>query len=295
MKVFNLRIIFLFFVSLSFCSEDEKYSLIFGERVVGEKIVQTHSEEISFTLPGIGYVEYVSSLTSVVEFLGIEGDFWKFKATLTEVENNNIVNGIEILDQYAEAMEDNSCYLYVKSSGSDVNSHHEEDEVHHIEPVKEEDYYLLEAFESAYMGVQPNHFRYPFGREAVDVTKGDSWSLNLDSLKFYVNMGSPSSLGSSKPKITLKKVKEKRGRKVAYIDYITEYTFDLRIAVNFLGERRLITGQANGIGDGGFKWDVEEGEFLSQVVVINLAGDFEMDGEKVYMKVFMRTINKKVK
>jgi len=288
MKVFNLRIILLFFVSLSFCSEDEKYSFILGELVVGEKSVQTHSDEISFTLPGIGYVEYVSSFTSVFEFLGSEGEFWKFKATLIDVENNNIVNGIEILDQYAAAMEDNPCYVYVKSSGYD-------DEVHHIEPVKEEDYYLLEAFESAYMGVQPNHFRYPFGRDAVDVTKGDSWSLNLDSLKFYVNMGSPSSLGSSKPKITLKKVKEKRGRKVAYIDYITEYTFDLRIAVNFLGERRLITGQANGIGDGGFKWDVEGGEFLSQVVVANLAGDFEMDGEKVYMKVFMRTINKKVK
>ena len=288
MKVFNLRIIFLFFVSLSFCGDDEKYSFILGEREVGEKLVQTHSDEISFTLPGIGYVKYVSSFTSVFEFLGTEGEFWKFKATLIDVENNNIVNGIEILDQYAAAMEDNPCYVYVKSSGF-------YDEVHHIEPVKEENYYLLEAFESAYMGVQPNHFRYPFGREAVDIAKGDSWILGRDSVKFYVNMGSPSSLGSSKPKITLKKVKEKRGRKVAYIDYITEYTFDLRIAVNFLGERRLITGQAGGIGDGTFKWDIERGEFLSQVVVVNLAGDFEMDGEQVYMKVFMRTINKKAK
>ena len=71
-------------------------------------------------------------------------------------------------------------------------------------------------------------------------------------------------------------------------------TLEILIAVNFLGERRLITGQANGKGDGRFKWDVEGGEFLSQVVVINLAGDFEMDGEQVNMKVFMRTINKKV-
>ncbi|SVD69205.1 uncharacterized protein METZ01_LOCUS422059, partial [marine metagenome] len=127
MKVFNLRIIFLFFVSLSFCSDDEKYSFILGEPVVGEKSVQTHSDEISFTLPGIGYVKYVSSYTSVFEFLGPEGEFWKFKATLIDVENNNIVNGIEILDQYAAAMEDNPCYVYVKSSGYD-------DEVHHIEP-----------------------------------------------------------------------------------------------------------------------------------------------------------------
>ena len=295
MKILNLRFLLVFFVSLSFCREDEKYSLIFGERVIGEKYVQTHSDEISFTLPGIGYVEYVNSLTSVVEFLGLEGEFWKFKATLTEVENNNIINGIEILDQYAAAMEDNSCYLYVKSSGSDVNSHHEDDEVHHIEPVKEEDYYLLEAFEAAYMSVKPNHFRYPFGTGGVDVTRGDSWSFSYDSLKFYVNMGSPSSLGSIMSTITLKKVKEKRGRKIAYIDYISELVLDLRIAVNFLGERRLITGQASGIGNGAFKWGIEGSELLSQRLVINLAGDFEMEGEKIFMKVFQRTINKKVK
>ena len=108
-------------------------------------------------------------------------------------------------------------------------------------------------------------------------------------------MGSPSSLGLFKPTLTLKKVKEKRGRKFAYIDSITELTLDLRIAVNFLGKRRLITGQASGIGDGNFKWDIEGGDFLSQRLVVKLAGNFEMEGEEIYMKVFMRTINKKVK
>ena len=291
MKNIHPTFVFVFIISLVFCSENKKYSFISGgsQRLdIGEKWTFWNTHETSFTIPKIGFVKYSGRYVDRMEAVALEGEFWKFKATLIDVENNNIVNGIEILDQYAAAMEDNPCYVYVKSGGYD-------DEVHHIEPVKEEDYYLLEAFESAYMGVQPNHFRYPFGRDAVDVTKGDSWSLNLDSLKFYVNMGSPSSLGSSKPKITLKKVKEKRGRKVAYINYINEVALDLRIAVNFLGERRLITGQAHGIGDGGFKWDVEEGEFLSQVVGINLAGDFEMDCEKVYMKVFMRTINKNVK
>ena len=288
MKNIHPTFVFVFFISLVFCSDDEKYSFILGEPVVGEKSVQTHSDEISFTLPGIGYVKYVSSYTSVFEFLGPEGEFWKFKATLTDVENNNIVNGIEILDQYAEAMENNACFLYVKSGGSD-------DEVHHIEPVKEEDSYLLEAFEAAYISVKPNHFRYPFGIGGVDVARGDSWSFSRDSLKFYVNMGSPSSLGAIQSTVTLKKVKEKRGRNIAYIDYISDLVLDLRIAVNFLGERRLITGQASGIGNGRFKWDIEGSEFLSQRLVINLAGDFEMEGEKVFMKVFQRSIIKKAK
>ena len=99
MKVFNLRIIFLFFVSLSFCGDDEKYNFILLEPVVGEKIVQTRSEEISFTLPGIGYVKYVSSYTSVFEFLGPEGEFWKFKATLTDIESDNYIKGIKIISK----------------------------------------------------------------------------------------------------------------------------------------------------------------------------------------------------
>ena len=145
--------------------------------MIGKKNIQKHSEEISFTLPGIGYVEYVASSTSIIEFLGFEGDFLKFKATLTDVENNNIVNGIEILDQYAAAMEDKSCYLYVKSSGFD-------DEVHHVEPINKEDYYLHEAFEAAYMSVTPLHFRYPFGIYASDVAIVESWSIILDYIKF---------------------------------------------------------------------------------------------------------------
>jgi len=287
MKILSLRILLVFFVSLAFCNDDEKYSFIFGDRVVGEKHVQIMSQEISFTLPGIGHVEYVSGSTSVIEFSGIEGDFWKFRATLTDVENNNTINGIEILDQYRDAVEGSSCYLYVKRGGLD-------DEVHHIDPVNEEDYYLQEAFEAAHMNIYPNNFRYPFGIDAVDITKGDSWSLSRDSLKFYINIGSPSSMLSSKADLTLKKIKEKRGRKIAYINSISEVDADFRIAVNFLGERRFITGHATGTGSGKFQWDIESTEHLSQKLVLNCAGDFEIGGEKSFMKIFVRTINKKV-
>ena len=288
MKVFNLRIIFLFFVSLSFCGDDEKYSFILGEREVGEKLVQTHSDEISFTLPGIGYVKYVSSFTSVFEFLGTEGEFWKFKATLIDVENNNIVNGIEILDQYAAAMEDNPCYVYVKSGGYD-------DEVHHIEPVKEEDYYLQEAFEAAHMSISPKHFRFPFGIGGVDVSVGDKWTTDYDSLKFYVNMGSPSSNLSSKSTKTLKKVREKKGRKIAYIEVEELLTLELRVAVNFYGEKRLMAGHATGTADGSYKWDLDSGELLKAHVNINLVGDFEMDNETFHMKIFQRFTSKIMK
>ena len=286
MKVFNLRIIFLFFVSLSFCDDDEKYSFIFGGREVGEKLVQTHSDEISFTLPGIGYVQYVSSFTSVFEFLGTEGEFWKFKATLNEIESDNYIKGIKILDQYREAMEDTPCYLYVKSSGND-------DVPHHIENLKEEHAFLQEAFEAAHMSIHPKNFRTSFGGE-TDVSEGDTWSYGHDSLKFYVNMGSPPSLVSSKGSYELKKVKKKRGRKIAFLEMQEIVALDLRVAVNFWGESRLITGHAAGTTDAKYRWDLDSSEIIYAHVVINLVGDFEMDGETFHMKIFQRFNTKKI-
>ena len=290
MKVFKKNILLIFFISLVFCSEDEKYSFISGgsQRLdIGEKWTFWNTHETSFTIPKIGFVKYSGRYVDRMEAVALEGEFWKFKATLTDIESDSYVNGIEILDQYREAMEDNSCYLYVKSSGPD--------EVHHLEPVIKEDYYLQEAFEAAHMSISPKHFRYPFGIGGVDVSEGDKWTTDYDSLKFYVNMGSPSSILSSKSTRTLKKVREKKGRKIAYIDVEELLTLELRVAVNFYGEKRLMAGHATGTADGSYKWDLDSGELLKAHVNINLVGDFEMDNETFHMKIFQRFTSKIMK
>ena len=290
MKVFKKNILLIFFISLVFCSEDEKYSFISGgsQRLdIGEKWTFRNTHETSFTIPKIGFVKYSGRYVDRMEAVALEGEFWKFKATLTDIESDSYVNGIEILDQYREAMEDNSCYLYVKSSGYD--------EVHHLEPVIKEDYYLQEAFEAAHMSISPKHFRYPFGIGGVDVSEGDKWTTDYDSLKFYVNMGSPSSILSSKSTRTLKKVREKKGRKIAYIEVEELLTLELRVAVNFYGEKRLMAGHATGTLDGSYKWDLDSGELLKAHVNINLVGDFEMDNEIFHMKIFQRFTSKIMK
>ena len=291
MKILSLRILLVFFISLAFCGDDEKYTFISGgsQRLdVGEKWIYMNTHETSFTIPEIGFIKYSGKYIDTTEFLGIEGDFWKFKATLTEMESDNYVNGIEIFDQYREAMEDNACYLYVKGSGLD-------DEVHHLKPVKKEHYYLQEAFEAAYMNIQPRHFRYPFGRAERMLKVGDVVSYTYDSLKFYVNMGSPSSQVSSNTTTTLKKVKEKGGRKIAYIEVDELLTVELRVVVNYFGARRLMAGHGTGTANGSYKWDLDSGDLLKSHANINLVGDFELEGETFHMKIFQRFISKKVK
>ena len=297
MKNIHPTFVFVFFISLVFCGEDEKYTFAWynanwdsatPEVNIGAKFIYRDSYETSFTIPGIGFVKYSGQYVDTTEFLGIEGDFWKYKATLTNMESDNYVNGMGILDQYREAMEDKSCYLYVKSRGYD-------DEVHHIEPVKEENDYLQEAFESAHMNFDRRHYRYPFGGDERMLKAGEMVSYTYDSIRVYINMGSPPSMVSARGTWKLKKVKEKRGRKIAYIKMEELLTLDVLISVTFLGERRLITGPATGSTEVKYKWDLDSGEILKGHAVTKLVGDFEMDGENFHMKVFQRNISKKVK
>ena len=298
MKNIHPTFVFVFFISLVFCSEDEKYTFAWynanwdsatAEVNIGEKLIYRNSYETSFTIPGIGFIKYSGKYVETIEFLEVEGDFWKYKATLTDMESDNHVGGIAILDQYREAMEDNSCYLYVKSSGPD-------DMVNRIEPVKEEHYYLQEAFESAYMNISPIHFRYPFGGDERMLKEGEVVSYTYDSIRVYINMGSPPSTVSATGTYKLKKVKEKwGGRKIAYVKMDELVTFDAFISVNFLGEKRLITGHATGSTEVDYKWDIDFGEILKAYAVTNIVGDFEMDGETFHMKVFQRNISTKVK
>ena len=286
----NPKILFVFFVSLAFCSEDEKYTFQYkfdyGEH--GTEYIERwkHEQEWSFDVPGIGYVKYASSYISLSQYLGQVGGFYKFKSTVTDMESNNSVNNINLKDYYREAMEGRSCYIYVKIDGNGL--------IDHIVPVDPEDDYLQEAYRAAYMNMYPINLRYPFGYKAVNVAVGDRWMVDYHKSTFYVNMGSPPSQAMSKTTWTLKKVKNKKGKKIALIEMQDSLILDLQISVDFFGERRLLTGQATGVSDYIYNWDIDSGEILKTNAVTNLTGNFEMDGKNFYMKISMRNISKKV-
>ena len=133
------------------------------------------------------------------------------------------------------------------------------------------------------------------GRLAQNVPLGGSWITNNDSLKFYVNMGSPPSRWWSTGTWNLKKVKDKKGIKIAHIDVIDEITADLNITVDFLGERQVIAGNASGKSDAKIRWDVENTGILYSRTVSSLKGSFEMDGEIFTSTFYFRQTTKRVK
>ena len=293
MTYFQPGILLVFVVSLAFCSEDEKYNLVYDEREIGAFSKHKISEEISFTIPEIGHIQYAWTFTVIMENMGKEGDFYKIKAILTDVKNKNYINNMEILDPYRDAMEDKPCYLYVPIDDNDEIFAN--DEVDHIKPVHPEDEYLLDAFYGAYGNITPMHFKYPFSRFALDVSIGDTWFSNYDTSNVYINIGSPPSLGSGRTTWKLNKVKVKRGRKIAYIDTIEEINLDARLLAVFLNEKRLIVGNGTGEMETSVKWDIAETSIQLARMATSIKGDFEMDGNTFASTFYMRSIMKKVK
>jgi len=285
MKKILLGIVFLSCISSVFCTDVEKYSFItklFKEENIGKEIRYHSDRKLSFTIPSIGYVKYVSSFNESIKYVGKKGKFHIIESTLTEMKTENFVANVEIMDYYWQAMEGIPCRLYIERYGT----------VDHIETIKEEHDYLLEAFEGAYNGMFEKNYIYPLytrveamGLKPLGKKIGESWTGDTDSSKFYFTMNSPPSFAWIEDTYKLKKVKDRRGIKIATIEESATLLLDVNIMINILGEDRFIQGRAKGTLDGIWKWDVEAGNVISARSISNLQGDFEMDDETFFSKL----------
>ena len=288
--------VFIFFISLVFCDEDEKYIFIskkFNEdNIDKEKTYKTY-RNLSFTIPSIGYIQYTSSFNEKMKYVGKKGGVHVIESTLTDLETSNTVANIEIMEPYWQAMDGAPCHLYIDRHGT----------VDHIEPVdKKEHEYLQEAFDAAFNGMFEKNYLYPFylyrgmkGDSSEGIKEGESWTAGVDSSKFYFTMDSPPSFSWSKDTYKLIKVKDKKSGKIATVKNSATLILDVNIRINILGEERVITGRAEGTVNGKFKWDVGAGEIIYARIRSNLQGDFKMDDETFFTQLNRDEIHRLLK
>ena len=70
--------VFMFFISLAFCDEDEKYifiSKIFNESNIDKEMKYHTYRELSFTIPSIGNIKYASAFNEKMKYIGKKGGF----------------------------------------------------------------------------------------------------------------------------------------------------------------------------------------------------------------------------
>jgi len=275
--------VFIFFISLVFCDEDEKYIFIskkFNEdNIDKEKTYKTY-RNLSFTIPSIGYIQYTSSFNEKMKYVGKKGGVHVIESTLTDLETSNTVANIEIMEPYWQAMDGAPCHLYIDRHGT----------VDHIEPVdKKEHEYLQEAFDAAFNGMFEKNYLYPFyccdSTMLLGQKLGESWMGKTDSSMFYFTMDSPPSFAWSEDTYKLIKVKDKKSGKIATVINSSTLLLEVNIKMNIMGEERFIKGRAEGTINGKWKWDVGAGRIISVRIKSNLKGEFKMDDETFFTKL----------
>ena len=287
MKKIPMKFALVFIIALAFCSEDKKYSLI--PKIedlpeVGAKRKQHFVEELYFDLPGKGRYQAISKFDNISEYMGEKDGFHILKLTRTNMDINQTIGNIENPPHDYLAMEDVPCLLYINSDGWDD----------HVKPVDPDYEWLQPVFEAAYIddrGV--SNFFYPFGRDAVNLSIGDSWYANEDSIRMYLNSDSPESWASRSTTYTLKKVKEKKGIEIAVVDIHSDMTMELNLILYVFGERFFLTG--NTIGSFDLIITASQyGQLIKSIEYGQLSGVMEMDGDKFRTNFIIRNSRRQV-
>ena len=165
------RVIIVFFIALLFCNEEEIYTFV-NNINEGHRVKYKQDDIMTFEMPGAGEVKQGGNKTQLLEYLGKQGEFFLIRSTLSKIIAINVM-GDKVSSNYDSQIINNiPCLLYI-----DING-----EVDHLESEEE---YMEDIFKEKYMGITPKNYIYPFGKNAVDLSKGDSWTEVNDSVTIF--------------------------------------------------------------------------------------------------------------
>ena len=283
MKKIPIKIVIIFFISFVFSLEGENVAkyMLHPKNSVGQILKSKHTGSRSISVPGIGYIKYSETYTQTLQHLSEEGGFGKLKLTLTDMKANYRVSGLEVNDYYWTSMNNAPFLLYINSEGF----------VDHVEPVDKKDSYLQDAFERKY-DCHCGNYRFSFGQNASNYQSGkavgDSWDVDWGPLPLYINDYSPVSLESGKSVFTLKKVKKRNGREIAYVNVFMDVTYaELHGLVLWTGYSEAVAGVGVGKMEFDIKWDIDAGKTISSKWDGFIEGDFKMGDKEFATRMYM--------
>ena len=248
------RAVFVLLIASALCNEDEKYTFI---RIYndGQKVKYKEDSMTTVEFPGMGELRQGSNYTLIEEPLGKKGGFYIIQSTMTKLVSVNIFLDEVVLGYDQAAINNVPCLLYINNDGN-------------LDHIETEHSYLVEKFEAQYMNMNFANYFYPFGKNAVNISIGDSWTEVQDSLVFFVQEGTES-LFSFRSIFTLEKIKTKKGIKIAYISEETEMTCTLNM---ILGNEFMEIQQSGGV-ETTYMFDIGAGEIISAKTYGNFLGE----------------------
>ena len=252
------RVIILFFIALLFCNEEELYTFV-NNINEGHRVKYKQDDIMTLDVPGAGEVRKGDSKTQLLEYLGKQGEFFLVRSTLSNIIVVNIMGDKVSSDYDSRIINNIPCLLYI-----DING-----EVDHLESEEE---YMEDIFNKNYLQISSKNYIYPFGKNAVDLSKGDSWTEVNDSITIFFDEVGSESLMSDSSVYTLDKIKSKKGRKIAYISAESYVKCEFRMIIS--GE--FMEGVQTGTFNSSYRFDIDAGETIIDRGSGELRGEFNI-------------------
>ena len=252
------KIIWFLFISMAFCSEEKNFTFKY-KYYEGQKVKYKKETMIIMEIPVVGEFRMGENYSVIDEYLGEKDGFYILQKTIKNVISSSVLGDRVTLDRSLGALSDIPCRLYIDSDGK----------VDHVEPVGEEYSYLEEDFEMKYMGMDIDNSFFPFGKNAKNISIGDSWTDHKDSISI-VTADNMSGLMSFSSVYTLDKVKAKKG--VAYISEVSDVSCKMFM---FIGDE-IVEMHNKGTWETSYKYDIAADQIISIQSTGDMLSEYEM-------------------
>jgi len=160
-----------------------------------------------------------------------------------------------------------------------------------VDHLESEGEYMEDLFKKKYIGLSMKNYIYPFGKNAVDLSVGDSWIRASDSITLYFDESGTESLMSEKSVYTLDKIKSKRGRKIAYISEEASIKCEFRMVL--MGE--FMEGEQAGTFNKLYRFDIDAGEIIVEKGSGELLGEYHLEDSDFKTIMYFSNTFKRVK
>ena len=260
------------------CNAQEFYSFV-ENYVPGEIVKYKEDSLMSFEITG-RLTETGNSNITTVKCLGYEDNFLLLEETMIDVIATKKTLGKMSADHDTNSLLGIPYTLYVDTLSGLIS---------HIETEHKE---YEEQINALVMGMESSMDNkiYPYGKEATDVRVGDSWTLPVDSLKFYEGDDGAESLMIVESTFTFDKIKNKGGHKIAYLKAAYKCSAELE----FMQDTKLFTGSISGTIKDKIRFDLTDNKEKFNKGSGALKWNFRMEGENFSATMDMSTKSKRV-
>ena len=272
-----IRFLLILFIII-FCNAQDSYSFII-KYSAGETVIDSDETIMSFELPQ-GVTQSGVTSTTKQKCLGYKDGYLLLERTIDDIISTKMTLGKMSSDFETNSLLGIPYTLFIDTLSGKID--HMETEYKEYE----------ELINTMVMGMtDTQNFIYPFGKNAVNIKIGDTWSPPLDSMDIYMGDGDEPNYMLVESKFTLDKVKQKKGDSIAYISASFIITCDLE----FIQDSKIFTGEINGKTKDKIRFNLSQNHYILYKSSGALQWKMLFEGERLNATMNLTTKTKRVK